>query len=89
MGGVTVRDAWNHGVMPYTTTGVFGKSSNVGTLMLAQRIGPDRFYDMVRKFGLGQRTNVGLPGESSGLVPPSTSGRAVRSRTCLSARAFR
>ncbi|ORA32502.1 peptidoglycan D,D-transpeptidase FtsI family protein [Mycobacterium aquaticum] len=70
MGGVTVRDAWNHGVMPYTTTGVFGKSSNVGTLMLAQRIGPDRFYDMVRKFGLGQRTNVGLPGESSGLVPP-------------------
>jgi cell division protein FtsI (penicillin-binding protein 3) len=70
MGGVTVRDAWNHGVMPYTTTGVFGKSSNVGTLMLAQRIGPDRYYDMVRKFGLGQRTNVGLPGESSGLVPP-------------------
>ena len=70
MGGVTVRDAWNHGVMPYTMTGVFGKSSNVGTLMLAQRVGPDRFYDMVRRFGLGQRTGVGLPGESSGLVPP-------------------
>ncbi|MGV0744619.1 peptidoglycan D,D-transpeptidase FtsI family protein [Mycolicibacterium sp. XJ870] len=70
MGGVTVRDAWNHGVMPYTTTGIFGKSSNVGTLMLAQRIGPDRFYDMLRRFGLGQRTGVGLPGESSGLLPP-------------------
>jgi len=70
MGGVTVHDAWEHGVMPYTTTGVFGKSSNVGTLMLAQRVGPERYYDMVRKFGLGQRTNVGLPGESAGLVPP-------------------
>ncbi|KLO32069.1 cell division protein FtsI [Mycobacterium haemophilum] len=70
MGGVTVHDAWEHGVMPYTTTGVFGKSSNVGTLMLAQRVGPERFYDMVRKFGLGQRTGVGLPGESAGLVPP-------------------
>lgn len=70
MGGVTVNDAWNHGVMPYTTTGVFGKSSNVGTLMLAQRIGPERYYDMLGKFGLGQRTNVGLPGESAGLVPP-------------------
>jgi len=70
MGGVNVHDAWNHGVMPYTTTGVFGKSSNVGTLMLAQRVGPDRFYDMVQKFGLGRRTNVGLPGESAGLVPP-------------------
>ncbi len=70
MGGVNIHDAWDHGVMPYTTTGVFGKSSNVGTLMLAQRVGPERFYDMVRKFGLGQRTNVGLPGESAGLVPP-------------------
>ncbi|MBA0048406.1 penicillin-binding protein 2 [Mycobacterium sp. NPDC050853] len=70
MGGVTVRDAWVHGTMQYTTTGVFGKSSNVGTLMLAQRVGPERFMDLVDKFGLGQRTGVGLPGESEGLVPP-------------------
>ncbi|MEI6253552.1 MAG: penicillin-binding protein 2 [Mycobacteriaceae bacterium] len=70
MGGVNVRDAWGHGVMPYTTTGVFGKSSNVGTLMLAQRVGPERYYDMLGKFGLGQRTGVGLPGESAGIVPP-------------------
>ena len=70
MGGVTVKDAWDHGVMPYTTTGVFGKSSNVGTLMLAQRIGPERYAQMLDKFGLGQRTGVGLPGESAGLVPP-------------------
>ncbi|MDI3313794.1 MAG: penicillin-binding protein 2 [Mycobacterium sp.] len=70
LGGVTVHDAWGHGVMPYTTTGIFGKSSNVGTLMLAQRVGPQRYYDMLKKFGLGQRTGVGLPGESAGLVPP-------------------
>ena len=70
MGGVNIRDAWGHGVMPYTTTGVFGKSSNVGTLMLAQRIGPERYYEMLGKFGLGQRTGVGLPGESAGIVPP-------------------
>nr|WP_067699162.1 penicillin-binding protein 2 [Nocardia jejuensis] len=69
LGGVTVHDAWEHGVAPYTTTGVFGKSSNVGTLMLAQRIGEDRYFDMLQKFGLGQRTGVGLPGESSGVLP--------------------
>ena len=43
MGGITIHDAWGHGVAPYTTTGVFGKSSNVGTLMLAQRVGPQRY----------------------------------------------
>nr|WP_024803762.1 penicillin-binding protein 2 [Nocardia sp. BMG51109] len=70
MGGVTVNDAWEHGVTPYTTAGIFGKSSNVGTLMLAQRVGETRFAEMVKRFGLGQRTDVGLPGESGGVVPP-------------------
>lgn len=69
MAGVTVGDAWEHGTVPYTTTGIFGKSSNVGTLMLAQRVGEDRYADMLRRFGLGQRTGVGLPGESAGLLP--------------------
>ncbi len=66
----TVHDAWEHGVLPLTTTGVFAKSSNVGTLMLAQKVGPDRYADMLTRLGLGQRTGVGLPGESPGRVPP-------------------
>ncbi|MEV5650094.1 penicillin-binding protein 2 [Nocardia sp. NPDC052254] len=70
MGGVDVSDAWVHGVMPYTVTGIFGHSSNVGTLMLAQRIGEQRYAEMVDRFGLGRRTDVGLPGETSGWVPP-------------------
>lgn len=66
----TVRDAWDHGTQPFTTTGIFAKSSNVGTLMLAQELGPDRYMDLLKKFGLGQRTGAGLPGESPGYVPP-------------------
>lgn len=69
MAGVSVKDAWDHGVVPYTTTGVFGKSSNVGTLMLAQRLGEDRFADLLQRFGIGQATGVELPGESAGLLP--------------------
>ncbi|WP_298445779.1 penicillin-binding protein 2 [Gordonia sp. (in: high G+C Gram-positive bacteria)] len=69
MAGITVNDAWVHGVTPYTTTGIFGKSSNVGTLMLAQRVGEKRFADMLDAYGLGQRTGVGLPAESAGDVP--------------------
>jgi cell division protein FtsI (penicillin-binding protein 3) len=66
----TVDDAWSHGVLPLTTTGVFAKSSNVGTLMLAQECGPDRYSALLKKLGLGARTGVGLPGESPGRVPP-------------------
>jgi cell division protein FtsI (penicillin-binding protein 3) len=69
MADVTVKDAWSHGVEPYTTTGIFGKSSNVGTLMLADAVGEDRFADMVKRFGLGERSEVGLPAESAGVVP--------------------
>ncbi|WP_433605063.1 peptidoglycan D,D-transpeptidase FtsI family protein [Prescottella agglutinans] len=69
MAGVSVKDAWAHGVAPYTSTGVFGKSSNVGTLMLAERVGEERYADMLHRFGLGQTTGVGLPGESAGSVP--------------------
>lgn len=70
MAGVTVRDAWEHGVVPYTTTGIFGKSSNVGTLLLAQRIGEERFAEMLWRFGIGLPTGIELPGESGGMVPP-------------------
>ena len=69
MEGVTVSDAWQHGPTPYTTTGIFGKSSNVGTLMLAQRIGKQPFSEYLHKFGLGERSGIELAGESEGLVP--------------------
>ena len=69
MEGVTVSDAWQHGPTPYTTTGIFGKSSNVGTLMLAQRVGKEPFSQYLEKFGLGQRSGIELAGESEGLVP--------------------
>jgi cell division protein FtsI (penicillin-binding protein 3) len=65
-----VRDAWSHGPVNYTATGVLAKSSNVGTLMIAQQLGEQRFYDYMRRFGLGQRTGVELPGESRGILPP-------------------
>ncbi|WP_433263746.1 peptidoglycan D,D-transpeptidase FtsI family protein [Actinosynnema sp. CS-041913] len=65
-----IRDAADHPVQDMTFTGVFAKSSNVGTLMTAQKIGEDRYAEMLRKFGLGKRTESGLPGEEPGSVPP-------------------
>jgi cell division protein FtsI (penicillin-binding protein 3) len=38
--------------------------------MTAQRLGPQKFYDYLRRFGLGSRTGVELPAETAGLLPP-------------------
>lgn len=69
MSGVTVSDAWSHGVVPFTTTGIFGKSSNVGTLMLADRLGGERFAEYLNRFGIGEAAGIELPNESPGIVP--------------------
>lgn len=65
-----VRDAWPHGTLPFTSTGIFAKSSNVGTLLLAQKLGEDRWLETAKRLGLGERTGIGLPGESPGYIPP-------------------
>ncbi|WP_408920059.1 peptidoglycan D,D-transpeptidase FtsI family protein [Corynebacterium tuberculostearicum] len=69
MAGVTVNDAWEHGTEPYTTTGIFGKSSNVGTLMIADKLGQEKYAEYLKKFGLGNTTGIELPNESAGSVP--------------------
>ncbi|MGH3872294.1 MAG: peptidoglycan D,D-transpeptidase FtsI family protein [Pseudonocardiaceae bacterium] len=66
----TVSDAWSHGTLNLTFTGVLARSSNVGTLLVAQHLGADRFVDMLQRLGVGQRIGAGLPGESAGRVPP-------------------
>jgi cell division protein FtsI (penicillin-binding protein 3) len=70
MGGVTVRDAWTHSTQKFTATGVLAESSNVGTLKIAQQLGPETWYRYEKLFGVGTKTGIELPGESSGYLPP-------------------
>ncbi|HYE48285.1 MAG TPA: penicillin-binding protein 2 [Azospirillaceae bacterium] len=44
---------------------------------MARRLGIDRIAEMARKFGLGQKTDLDLPGERSGLVPDTKWKRAA------------
>jgi cell division protein FtsI (penicillin-binding protein 3) len=70
MGGVTVSDAWWHPTEQFTATGVLAESSNVGTLQIAQRVGPTSWDGYEKRFGVGQKTGIELPGESAGYLPP-------------------
>ncbi len=64
-----LHDAEAHGLEYLTFAGVLAKSSNIGTVKVAQQLGPQRIYDMMRKFGFGTKSGLGLPGESRGLIP--------------------
>jgi cell division protein FtsI (penicillin-binding protein 3) len=68
-GGVNIHDAWWHPAQKFTATGILAESSNVGTLMIAQKVGQQSFFDYLKKFGLGEKTGIELPGESAGLLP--------------------
>ncbi|MET0966655.1 MAG: penicillin-binding protein 2 [Nakamurella sp.] len=75
-GDATINDAWAHGNQKMTATGILAKSSNVGTLMIAQQVGPDAFVDMAKKFGQGVKTGVQLPAETSGRFPAQSTWSA-------------
>jgi cell division protein FtsI/penicillin-binding protein 2 len=46
------------------------KSLNTGAAQIGLMLGPEKFYDRIRKFGFGQATGFGLDGESAGIVRP-------------------
>jgi len=64
-----------HDVHPYGTLDfqeVLIKSSNIGTVKVASRLGPDKLYSYIRNFGFGELTNIELRGEVPGILrPPS------------------
>jgi cell division protein FtsI (penicillin-binding protein 3) len=67
----TFRELHHSRTRELTFRGVLAKSSNVGTISIAQRMGKHTIYDYLRRFGLGAKTGIGLPGESAGLLPPA------------------
>lgn len=77
-GGI-IRDAHRHGVLTFKE--VIQKSSNVGASQIALRLGKERFYNYIKKFGFGEKTGIDLPGEAKGLVRKTEkwSGRSLPS----------
>jgi cell division protein FtsI (penicillin-binding protein 3) len=53
-----------------TVAEMLARSSNVGTVMLAQLLGSKRLSAWVTRFGFGRPTGIDFPGESPGIVLP-------------------
>jgi cell division protein FtsI (penicillin-binding protein 3) len=73
MGGITlygirIRDHKSYGLLSFAD--VIAKSSNVGVIKAALRLGDQRLYHTIREFGFGRLTGIDLPGESGGILHP-------------------
>ncbi len=67
-----IGDWFDHGLIRFTLAGVLARSSNIGTAMAASKFSSEELWSYLDRFGLGRRTDVGLPGETRGiLLPPS------------------
>ncbi len=70
MGAITVagRVIHDHPYGSLTIAEALAKSSNVAAIKLGLRVGNERMYDYIKRFGFGSKTGIELPGETSGLV---------------------
>lgn len=66
--GVSFNDWFVHEPMDWTLTGTLVYSSNVGISMFGRQLSPEVRYDYMRKFGLGESTQAGMPLEDAGLL---------------------
>lgn len=62
--GHRVADPHRHGVI--SVAKILQISSNVGVTKLTLGLPPDSLYKMLHRFGFGERTQSGFPGESAG-----------------------
>jgi len=67
--GSVFTDAWGHPTLDWSVPNIIAHSSDIGTIEIAQRLGLQRLVQYVHAFGIGERTDIGFPGESAGLVP--------------------
>ncbi|HWS57735.1 MAG TPA: penicillin-binding protein 2, partial [Actinotalea sp.] len=68
--GQVITDHTPHETELMTAAGLLAESSNTGTVQIGQLMSDQTRYDYFRRFGLGSPTNLGLPGETAGIVHP-------------------
>lgn len=68
--GKTFTDS--HATGRATVAEIVRDSSNTGTIKLAQRLGPERLHEYLKRFGYGRATALAFPGETDGLLADVT-----------------
>ena len=66
--GHTISDP--HSYETITFAEVIKKSSNIGTIHVAQELGKDLLLNYILRYGFGSKTGIQFPGEVAGIVQP-------------------
>ncbi|MFC8304194.1 peptidoglycan D,D-transpeptidase FtsI family protein [Specibacter sp. NPDC057265] len=66
--GQTFSDSFVHGTEQRTLSGIIADSMNTGTVIAGSKLSLEQRYDYMRKFGVGEKTGIDLPGESPGIL---------------------
>ena len=67
--GRVINDWFPHGNIRLTLAGVIAKSSNIGTVRAADEFDRGELRRYLTRFGLGDVTDIGVRGESPGILP--------------------
>jgi cell division protein FtsI (penicillin-binding protein 3) len=68
-GDRVIHDWFAHGPIRLTLAGVIAQSSNIGTAKSSRLFDRGQLRSYLTKFGLGQRTDIGVNGETPGVLP--------------------
>jgi len=68
LGGRDIIDV--HPYKNLTFEDIIVKSSNIGAVRVGLRLGKERYFKTIEKFGFGRRTGIRLPAEEKGIVNP-------------------
>jgi cell division protein FtsI (penicillin-binding protein 3) len=68
VGNHVFSDHEAHPPVNWSVTEILVNSSNIGTIMVAQKLGKAKLDHYLRDFGFGSVTGVGFPGEATGLL---------------------
>jgi cell division protein FtsI/penicillin-binding protein 2 len=66
----TLREAHRDVSVAWPVSDILARSSNIGTVMIAQRLGKEDLQSWIERFGFGSSTGVDFPGEVSGYLRP-------------------
>ncbi|MBN2180651.1 MAG: penicillin-binding protein 2 [Sedimentisphaerales bacterium] len=67
-----VNEYRNHRFGNLSVREVLIKSSNIGMAKIGQKMGQEKLYDGLKRFGFGEKVGIELPGEVEGLLRPTS-----------------